>query len=168
VSHEEKSVTRAVKNGVVPLRSVFNAVRSLDDDDVSVELAMKTVAEAVRPEDVPDGYEAVATLTVDVAMKTVASVPAPRGSPTKSLDAVGMFVALAVLSLEVEVVSLALAAKSIDLAMRDVSIAYALGQRPGPVPLRHAAASSARVFTRSAALTRRSDAATAAGVIPSM
>jgi hypothetical protein len=125
VSNESKFVTEGAKTGLVPRLSVFVVVRSLDDGDVSLERAVRSGEQPVRTEAVLDVRANAAVVTVDIAMKsvasqtkTVANVPAPRGSPTKSLNAVGMSVAVAVVSFEVAVMSLALAVKSVDLAVR--------------------------------------------------
>ncbi|HEY6463422.1 MAG TPA: hypothetical protein VIY73_24815, partial [Polyangiaceae bacterium] len=130
VGNESEFVSEAAKIGFVPRVSVFVAVGSLDDDVVSLERVIRSGEQPVRTEAALDVRAKAAVVTVEVAMMSVAArtmtvtnAPAPRGSPAKSLDAVGMTLSIAVLSLEVAVMSLALAVRSVDLAVRDVSIA---------------------------------------------
>jgi hypothetical protein len=96
VGNESKFVTEEAKMGFVPRLSVFVPVRSLDDADVSLGRVMRSGEQPVRTGAARDVRAEVVVVTVDVAMKsvasqtkTVANVPAPRGSPTKLLNAAG-------------------------------------------------------------------------------
>jgi hypothetical protein len=136
VTEATKHVTPAEKMGFVLRRSVSVAVRCLDEEDGSLELAngsgdvaVRTRGQVVRNVELARRPLDVAVLSVESPVKTVEIVNAPRGSPSKSLYLAERLVELTVMSLDV-------ADGSVDLALRDVSIAYRSVDHP---PLRRLA-----------------------------